>query len=240
MAGDKKRLNQFGDYEDTAHMSVDDWKYRWDKQQTQFHMPIIHPMLQKHLETLAQGRSKLRFFVPLCGKSLDLKWLLEQGHEVIGCEGVDKGCQEFFQEHKMQYTTCPMKSCEGTVYQAKCCPLTIYRCDFFELKSDDVGQFDCIWDRGSFVAIPVTDRKRYVDVIVPLMKSDCRYLLDCFLVNNDQFGGPPFNCTDKDVSTFYGSYCTVKKIDEKDAFTEWQKSWGISYFVEEIYMIELK
>ena len=43
--------------------------------------------------------------------------LVEQGHEVVGCEAVDKGCHEFFKEHNLQYTSFPMKACEGVVYQ---------------------------------------------------------------------------------------------------------------------------
>ncbi|XP_041356889.1 probable thiopurine S-methyltransferase [Gigantopelta aegis] len=241
MSGDTKRLlNRFGDYEDPTNMSVDDWKKRWDKEQTEFHLPKVHPMLEKHLGALVQGRSKLRFFIPLCGKSVDMRWLLEQGHGVVGCEGVDKGCQEFLQENKMKYTASPMKSCEGTVYRSQCSPLTLYRCDVFDLRREDVGQFDCIWDRGSFVAIPVSKRKRYADIIVSLMKPDCRYLLDCFLLNNEQFAGPPFSCTENDINTFYGSYCAVKKLDEKDAMTDLQRGWGISYFTDQVFLIRMK
>ena len=40
---EKRRVNQFGDYEDTSNMTVKDWEYRWSKEQTQFHMPKYHP-----------------------------------------------------------------------------------------------------------------------------------------------------------------------------------------------------
>lgn len=38
-----RKINQFGDYEDTSNMKPEDWDYRWGKSQTQFHMPKIHP-----------------------------------------------------------------------------------------------------------------------------------------------------------------------------------------------------
>lgn len=37
------KLNQFGDYEDTTNMSVNDWEDRWNKSQTQFHVNRTHP-----------------------------------------------------------------------------------------------------------------------------------------------------------------------------------------------------
>ena len=39
----KRKLNQFGDYEDTSNMSVNDWEDRWNKSQTQFHVSRVHP-----------------------------------------------------------------------------------------------------------------------------------------------------------------------------------------------------
>ena len=40
---EKRRLNQFGDYEDVTNMTVDDWEYRWKLEQTQFHVQRVHP-----------------------------------------------------------------------------------------------------------------------------------------------------------------------------------------------------
>ena len=32
-------------------------------------------MLTKHIQLLVENREKLRFFFPLCGKALDMKWV---------------------------------------------------------------------------------------------------------------------------------------------------------------------
>lgn len=233
-----EKLNQFGDYEDTTNMSVDDWGDRWNKSQTQFHMNRVHPMLEKHYNDLTGGKASSRIFLPLCGKSLDLKWLADKGHDVVGCEGVDLGCREFFEEQNIPYKAEPIKGVEGVVYKATDGKkITLYRCDYFELTSKITGTFDCIWDRGSFVAIPTQRRQEYVNVTAPLLKKNGKYLLDCFLVDNNAFGGPPFNCKEDEVKKYFGSACTTRKIDTKDAFTKWQESWGIKSFVEEVYML---
>lgn len=238
---EKRRLNQFGDYEDVTNMTVDDWEYRWKLEQTQFHVQRVHPMLQKHLEKLTQGKIRQRIFLPLCGKSIDIKWLSDQGHEVVGNEAVAMGCQQFFEEQNIPYKIEPLNDINGDVYKATDgSSITLYRCDFFDMSRDLCGQFDAVWDRGSFVAIPVADRKRYATKIQSLLKDDSRYLLDCFLIDNDVFGGPPFNCEEEDVKKNFGEICSVKKVDIKDVFGKWQESWGVKSFFEEVYFLEPK
>lgn len=235
------KLNQFGDYADVTNMTVEDWEYRWSLDQTKFHMPKVHPMLQKHIQKLTQDKAKQRIFVPLCGKSLDMKWLLDQGHEVIGNECVDSGCRQFFEEHNIPYTVENLVGVKGVVYKATDGKsIKLYRCDCFDLSSKLVGKMDCIWDRGGFVALPVKERQRYASVIQGLMKPDCRFMLDCFLVDNEVFGGPPFNCSSDDVSRYFDKYCKIEKIDRVDAFTKWQESWGIKSFIEEVYLLQPK
>ncbi|KAI8503395.1 Nucleolar protein 4 [Branchiostoma belcheri] len=39
-----------------------------------FHRTRVHPSLIKHIDQLTGGQEGLRFLLPLCGKSLDMKW----------------------------------------------------------------------------------------------------------------------------------------------------------------------
>lgn len=236
-----KKLNQFGDFEDTTNMSVDDWNKRWDKDQTQFHMPKVHPVLQKHIQRLTDGKPHLRIFVPLSGKSLDLKWLLDQGHEVVGCDCSERGCQEVFDRDGIPFSSEYRHTVKSNLYKATDGrKLTMYAGDFYDLHRKELGEFDCVWDRGSFVAVPVTRRKEYSDILVSTMTNETKYMLDCFLVDNEIFGGPPFDCCENDVRKYFGKQCVVEKFEERDAFTKWQASWGLKTFVEEVYMLTLK
>lgn len=236
-----RKLNQFGDYEDVTNMSPEDWSYRWSLDQTKFHMPQVHPMLKKHIEKLTQGRISQKVFVPLCGKTLDMQWLLDQGHEVIGNECADLACKQFFEEQNIPYTSEPLPGVDGVLYTATDGkPIKIYRCDCFALTSKLCGQFDCVWDRGGFVALPVKERTRYANAMRKLMKDNSRYLLDCFLLDNDIFAGPPFNCSENDVKQSFEKLCSVKKLDEKDVFGKWQESWGLKTFVEEVFLLQPK
>lgn len=235
----KSKLNQFGDYEDVSNMTVEDWEHRWELDHTKFHVPQVHPMLQKHIEKITEGRKRQRIFLPCCGKSLDLKWLSDQGHEAVGNECVALACRQFYEEHNIPYKIEPIPGKNGEIYKATDGQaITLYRCDFFDLSSAVCSQFDAVWDRGGFVALPVKDRRRYATTIRGVLKEDCRYLLDCFLVDNECFGGPPFNCTEEDVNKHFEGLCTAKKIDIKDVYGKWQESWGIKSFVEEVYILD--
>ena len=41
-------------------------------------------------------------------------------------------------------------------------------------------------------------------------------------------------------SFFSDQFCGIQKLEIKDAFTKWQESWGITSFVEEVYMLKPK
>jgi len=74
---------------------------RWEQGQTAFHLDRPNPVLVKIWPTLniAPGA---RVLVPLCGKSHDLIWLLNEGCRVTGIELSEKAVLEFFTEHKLQ------------------------------------------------------------------------------------------------------------------------------------------
>ena len=71
------------------------WQARWQRNQIGFHRQEVNPGLKKYWPTLqvAPGRC---VFVPLCGKSLDLLWLAEQGYCVLGVELIEKAVVDFF------------------------------------------------------------------------------------------------------------------------------------------------
>ena len=73
------------------------WLDRWRNQEIGFHQPTVNPWLRKCWPELdlPEGAG---VFVPLCGKSLDLCWLAEQGHQVFGVELAETAVRAFFEE----------------------------------------------------------------------------------------------------------------------------------------------
>lgn len=61
------------------------WLQCWRDRQTAFHQKAVNQLLARFWPSLDLAKGS-RVFVPLCGKSLDMIWLAQQGHEVIGVE----------------------------------------------------------------------------------------------------------------------------------------------------------
>ena len=49
------------------------------------------------------GKPDIHFLVPLCGKSVDLVYLYEQGFQTTGCECSEVACEQFFVENKIPF-----------------------------------------------------------------------------------------------------------------------------------------
>ena len=54
------------------------WHDRWTKNEIGFHKSDANPLLVKYFTELALPKGSL-VFVPLCGKTLDISWLLSNG-----------------------------------------------------------------------------------------------------------------------------------------------------------------
>ena len=62
-------------------MDINFWNERWDKEEIAFHMNEVNPMLIKHFPKLSLEEQK-RIFIPLCGKTLDIEWLLAKNYKI--------------------------------------------------------------------------------------------------------------------------------------------------------------
>uniref|UniRef100_A0A1A8KBL5 thiopurine S-methyltransferase n=1 Tax=Nothobranchius kuhntae TaxID=321403 RepID=A0A1A8KBL5_NOTKU len=229
--------------EHQAHrvMALTEWEERWQNNRIGFHQPAVHTMLKTHLEEVVSGRTGVRFFFPLCGKAVDMKWLADLGHLVVGVEFSEKGIREFFEENNLSYTEEPVPSIPGArLFKNSEKNIFLYRCDLFSFSSSVAGQFGAIWDRGSLVAINPKDRERYAGLIVSLMAADCRYLLDTLLYDPEKYGGPPFLVPDAQVQSLFGSCCDVKHLQSVDALTDRTRAWGLDSLTENVHLITLK
>ena len=75
----------------------DGWLTRWQEGRIQFHVDKVNPILDRYVDRLLpEGFG--RVLVPLCGKSVDLGWLVDRGHEVVGVELAEKAVEDLFRE----------------------------------------------------------------------------------------------------------------------------------------------
>ncbi len=133
------------------------WLEFWRDQRSDFHQSAVNPLLSKFWPELGLPRGS-RVFVPLCGKSLDMLWLAQQGHEVIGIELSPVAVAAFFSENGLQPTQQPVGA--FTLWRAG--SIGILCGDYFALTQDELGMIDTVYDRSALTALPEEIRGQYV------------------------------------------------------------------------------
>ncbi|XP_071529319.1 thiopurine S-methyltransferase-like [Panulirus ornatus] len=219
---------------------IETWTQKWATGRTLWHKNDVNYALLHH-ETLLLRSPGLRVFVPLCGKSVDLKWFYDKGHTVVGVEGVEQAAVEFFSEHSLNYKTEQLTWAK--LYKTNDDRLNIYCCDMFKVDIATLGKFDVVWDRGSLVAIYEEDRKSYVSILKSLLASDFRYLLSVTQYTpNENFSGPPRNIPTELIEELFGEICKLK-ILEKFYWTEEDEliaRWSLKSMDETIVLLTPK
>jgi thiopurine S-methyltransferase len=148
------------------------WLEFWRDERTDFHQSAVNPLLSKFWSGLELTRGS-RVFVPLCGKSLDMLWLAQQGHEVIGVELSPIAVADFFRENHLQ----PVKRQIGMFTLWSAGRISILCGDYFALAKTDLGRFDTVYDRSALTALPENIRGQYVAQLRQLVPDTARGFL---------------------------------------------------------------
>ncbi len=173
------------------------WHQRWEKNEIAFHESKANPLLVKHLNVLSLAKGR-RIFVPLCGKTLDISWLLSNGYRVAGAELSQIAIEQLFMELGVQ----PETSTVGEVEQWSANNLDIFVGDIFVLSRKILGPVDGIYDRAALVAFPEEMRKRYAAHLTEIT-GKAPQLLICYDYDQSLMEGPPFSVSNDEVKRYY-------------------------------------
>ena len=174
--------------------------------------------------------------VSLCGKSLDLRWLSEQGYSVLGVELVEKAVVDFFAEQQLT----PEITKQGVFKRYSSGAITILCGDFFALSVDDLKDVDAFYDRAALAALPDQLRKRYAEHLSTLLPQSCVGLLMTVNYPQAKMNGPPFAVAAKEVEQLFGEIFTIECIEERDVIDREPryKDAGMSYFYEYVFSVK--
>ncbi|XP_053323026.1 thiopurine S-methyltransferase [Spea bombifrons] len=237
----ESQLNTSYGTKQTKIMSDKDWIRKWEKKEIGFHEEKVHKLLAEFLETMLHNRKQITIFFPLCGKAVDMKWLADMGHNIVGVDVCEMGLKDFFKENNVTYLEEAVPAIPGAkVFKSTSGNISLYCCSIFDINDSIIGKCDGIWDRGAMVAVNPTDRERYASVILSLMDKDCRYLLDTFEYDPKLHPGPPFYIPDAELEKLLGSQCNVKCLKITDSLTDKQRAWGLDSFDEKIFLVTSK
>lgn len=178
-------------------MDADFWHERWRDNRINFHEGKANALLVTHFDalTLADGA---RIFLPLCGKTRDIAWLLSKGCRVAGAELSRTAIDQLFDELGLQ----PEITDLGDLIHYMASDIDIFVGDIFQLTGPVLGPVDAIVDRAALVALPEEMRANYASHLTQI-SSRARQLLITFEYDQAQMDGPPFSVTDDDVRRLY-------------------------------------
>lgn len=182
------------------------WHERWKNQEIGFHRNDVHPLLMQHIQTIAKPGATV--FVPLCGKSLDMQWLCEQGYQVLGIELNQSAITAFFNEHKLQ----PSVHQEGPFQVYRAPGITIYQGDFFQLTQAHLNGVLAWYDRAAMVALPAAMRDQYNSHMQAILPPQASGLVVAVEYPDNYWKGPPFAIFANDVRHDYGKQFNVAEL----------------------------
>jgi len=167
------------------------WRQTWSDDRIGFHQTRPNGRLVAHWPTLELA-ADTPVFVPLCGKSLDLLWLHERGHPVIGVELSEKAVRAFFEENALSHRHRPDGHFERWSGRGAAAGIELLVGDFFELAPTDLDGVGAVYDRASLIAMNDALRGRYARHLAHLLPVDCDGLLVTIDYDPSRMQGPPF------------------------------------------------
>ncbi len=216
-------------------MNREFWLERWKNNEIGFHQQEISLHLQNYWQQLALG-SGTQVFVPLCGKSGDLLWLLGQGHGVLGVEISPIAVEDFFAENQLK----PNVQSLGSLKRYQVDGLVIFLGDFFELCAKDLDNVSGVYDRASLVALPTDMRRQYVRHLVQVIAPDAEILLVAMEYDQTEMNGPPFSVAEEEVRQLYEGRYRITRLFAADLLegSPRFRERGLSRLTEKVYRLK--
>jgi thiopurine S-methyltransferase len=192
-------------------LQPDFWHARWRLGQIAFHQSAVDPHLLEHWPELGLA-SASRVFVPLCGKSLDLLWLLERGHGVTGVELSTVALESFCMEQGIP----ARRRALGVFELYEAANLQLYCGDFFALTPELIGACAAVYDRAALIAWAPEQRGAYVEHMAALTSPGTQTLLITLEYAQAQMSGPPFSVGSDEVERWYGRNHSIQRLSRQD------------------------
>ena len=173
------------------------WHERWEKNNIPFHESEANPLLVKYFKELSLTKGG-RVFVPLCGKTLDIGWLLSNGYPVAGAELSEIAIEQLFVELGLE----PEISKVGELNRYSAENIDIFVGDIFHLTGEILGPVDAVYDRAALVALPEEMRERYAKHLVEITNK-APQLVITYEYDQQVMAGPPFSVSKNKVNKHY-------------------------------------
>jgi thiopurine S-methyltransferase len=191
-------------------MEPEFWRSRWNKHEIGFHEGRPNALLVGHLGSLSL-EPQSRIFLPLCGKTRDIHWLLTQGLRVASAELSELAITELFAELDIT----PRVTSAGAVTRLAAPGLDVFQGDFFDVSAAMLGPVDAIFDRAALVALPREMRARYAAHLRAI--TACAPQLLVTLEDDQSLAeGPPFSVDEAEVRRLHADAYRIAPLESAD------------------------
>ncbi|MFC1518848.1 thiopurine S-methyltransferase [Pseudomonadota bacterium] len=218
-------------------MEASFWHEKWQLQQIGFHQPQVNPFLVKYWSTLAVDNSA-EVFVPLCGKSLDMCYLAEQGHDVVGCELSQTAVEDFFSDNNL-----PVSMTSQAEHQFFCADqVTLIQGDIFTLPLTATDSIQAFYDRAALIAWPEQMRQQYAQQLAKLIPAKVKGLLITLDYPQAELNGPPFAVSPQWIEQYLAPYFEIELLECADVLADNPRflNKNVSWLNEAAYLLTRK
>lgn len=213
------------------------WHDKWQQQQIGFHQQNINPLLVKYWQRLVLA-SDAQVFVPLCGKSLDMCYLAEQGHQVIGCELNSLAVQQFFDENRLTV----IKASEGEHQHYQTEQISLYQGDIFTLPEAITAEVSAFYDRAALIAWPESMRSQYANKLAQLIPTGSVGLLITLDYPQQTLSGPPFAVSPDWLAEHLAMDFEIELLERQDVLADNPRfvNKNVPWLSEAAYLLKRK
>ena len=207
------------------------WEQSWKEGRIGFHLSSANPSLVKYAQLL-DGCTNI--LVPLCGKTLDMHFLHDKGHQIFGVELVQQAITDFFAEWNVSPTI------DNNSYSHE--GITLLESNIFAINTSNFPTLHGIFDRAALVALPPHIRAQYAQLLLSLLPAQSKILLITYDMPHPQEEGPPFPVRQHDIPALFHNASSVQLLEEihNTAAEEPRLALrGVEWSKEHIWLIEV-
>lgn len=191
-------------------MEASFWHQKWERGDIAFHESEANLFLVEHFEKLNPAKGS-RVFLPLCGKTRDIAWLLAHDYRVVGAELSELAVNELFKELGLEPEISKVEKLAR--YSAKDIDLLVG--DIFDVSAEFLGPVNAIYDRAALVALPTGVREQYTSHLMNITDI-APQLLITYEYDQRLIDGPPFSVNADEVKRHYGVAYQLKSVESKN------------------------
>lgn len=215
-------------------MEADFWLDRWQQSQIGFHQSKPEALLKRHWPKLSAPPGSA-VFVPLCGKSLDMVWLADQGHRIVGSELSEIAIDDFFANLGL---TAQIRTEAGFKIKSAG-PYELWCGDIFTLPLEATAHAAAAYDRAALIALPPDMRQRYASKLIELNQRSTKTLLITLEYDQSILPGPPHNVSQSEVDALFSKDYQIAEIErgETSTLSPKFKEHGLDTVIQTTYIM---